>query len=58
MCPSVLIQEYCPRPCSRVLDLACGKLGDLLKWRQANVTHYVGVDISMGQLREVRCRGC
>ncbi len=55
---SVLIQEYTTRPCPRVLDLACGKLGDLLKWKQAGVTHYVGVDISLGQLREARVPSC
>jgi hypothetical protein len=41
-------------PSNRVLDLACGKLADLHKWTKRGVKHYVGVDISMGQLREVR----
>lgn len=40
-----LIQEYC-RNCKRVLDLACGKGGDLQKWREHNIKDYVGVDIA------------
>lgn len=40
-----LIQEYC-KNCKRVLDLACGKGGDLKKWREQNIKDYVGIDIA------------
>ena len=40
-----LIQEY-GRNCKRVLDLACGKGGDLQKWREQNIKDYVGIDIA------------
>lgn len=53
---ATLISEYAPRPCPRVLDLACGKLGDLLKWRAAGVRSYCGVDISLTGLRDARKR--
>lgn len=32
---ATLVSHYAPKPCERVLDLACGKLGDLHKWRLA-----------------------
>ena len=43
---STLLQQFAPKPSRRVLDLACGKAGDLPKWLKAGVTHYAGVDIS------------
>lgn len=49
---AVLISEYAPHGCPRVLDLACGKLGDLHKWRLAGVSHYCGVDISGGNVHD------
>ncbi|KAJ9596553.1 hypothetical protein L9F63_012425, partial [Diploptera punctata] len=30
----------------RVLDMCCGKGGDLLKWRRANITHVICADIA------------
>ena len=53
---SVLIAEYAPRPATRVLDLACGKLGDLAKWRQAGARTYCGIDISRVGIEDARGR--
>ena len=39
-----------------VLDLACGKLGDMSKWRGQRVQRYTGVDISRNQLEEAASR--
>jgi len=44
---SVLIQLYA-RPDDAVLDLACGKGGDLIKWDKARIGYYVGIDIAEG----------
>ncbi|KAA3486773.1 mRNA cap guanine-N7 methyltransferase 1 isoform X2 [Gossypium australe] len=44
---SVLIQLYARRG-DAVLDLACGKGGDLIKWDKAKVGYYVGIDIAEG----------
>ncbi|KAJ1901246.1 mRNA cap guanine-N7 methyltransferase [Kickxella alabastrina] len=51
---SVLITEHTFARC-KVLDLGCGKGGDLLKWSIANIGEYVGMDIaevSVAQARE------
>ena len=53
---AVLIAEHAPRPCPRVLDLACGKLGDLAKWRLAGARTYCGVDISTTAVADARRR--
>lgn len=42
---SVLIGKYAGRD-ARVLDIGCGKGGDLLKWHKARCREYVGVDIA------------
>ena len=34
-----------------VLDLCCGKGGDLLKWANARIRHYVGIDIAHNSVR-------
>ena len=41
-----------------VLDLACGKGGDLMKWalHQPSVRRYVGVDVARGSLRAAAAR--
>jgi mRNA (guanine-N7-)-methyltransferase len=47
-------QSRIPR---RVLDLACGRGGDLVKWtRDCLINAYVGVDISAEELREAAQR--
>jgi mRNA (guanine-N7-)-methyltransferase len=40
---SVLIREFLSAPKLKVLDLACGKGGDLLKWDKASASHVTGV---------------
>ncbi|XVF34113.1 hypothetical protein REPUB_Repub18cG0029500 [Reevesia pubescens] len=47
---SVLIQLYTRRG-DAVLDLACGKGGDLIKWDKAKVRYYVGIGIAEGSVR-------
>ncbi|KAL0306432.1 UNVERIFIED_CONTAM: cap guanine-N7 methyltransferase 1 [Sesamum radiatum] len=44
---SVLIQLYTKKG-DAVLDLACGKGGDLIKWDKAKIGYYVGIDIANG----------
>uniref|UniRef100_A0A803MH19 mRNA (guanine-N(7))-methyltransferase n=1 Tax=Chenopodium quinoa TaxID=63459 RepID=A0A803MH19_CHEQI len=52
---SVLIQLYA-RPGNAVLDLACGKGGDLIKWDKAKIGYYVGIDIAEGSIEDCRTR--
>nr|XP_025604975.1 mRNA cap guanine-N7 methyltransferase 1 isoform X3 [Arachis hypogaea] len=47
---SVLIQLYAHQG-DAVLDLACGKGGDLIKWDKAKIGYYVGIDIAEGSVR-------
>ncbi|KAE8882612.1 hypothetical protein PF005_g7973 [Phytophthora fragariae] len=49
---SVLINEFSRREGDRVLDLACGKGGDLMKWTKRNLAMYVGVDIAQKSLED------
>ena len=46
---SVFIAKFCKRPDGRrikVLDLGCGKGGDLQKWQKAGTDEYIGVGAS------------
>ncbi|KAK4804057.1 hypothetical protein SAY86_003874 [Trapa natans] len=52
---SVLIQIYARRG-DAVLDLACGKGGDLIKWDKAKIGYYVGIDIADGSIEDCRTR--
>ncbi|KAK7898251.1 hypothetical protein WMY93_019104 [Mugilogobius chulae] len=40
----------------RVLDLGCGKGGDLLKWRRGNISHLVCTDIAEVSVDQCRSR--
>lgn len=40
---SVLIGKFAHRPRGKVLDVGCGKGGDLNKWKQARIGLYVGL---------------
>ncbi|KAI0637355.1 mRNA capping enzyme-domain-containing protein [Trametes polyzona] len=40
----------------RVLDMGCGKGGDLTKWAKANVAEYVGLDIATVSVDQARHR--
>jgi mRNA (guanine-N7-)-methyltransferase len=46
----ILITHYCP--CNgAVLDLCCGKGGDLLKYKHRKIKRYIGVDVSDESIR-------
>ncbi|VDD88039.1 unnamed protein product [Enterobius vermicularis] len=49
-----LKQSGCSRP--KVLDLCCGKGGDLLKWRNGNISYLVATDIAEVSLRQCERR--
>jgi mRNA (guanine-N7-)-methyltransferase len=40
----------------RILDLACGKGGDLTKWTLGNIQNYVGMDVARGSLQDAAQR--
>lgn len=61
---SMLINEYLTKikdskkynaPIS-VLDMACGKGGDLLKWRKGNISHLICSDIALVSLEQCKNR--
>lgn len=52
---SVLLQEY-TRQGFTVLDLCCGKGGDLAKFRNQKISFYVGVDMSKNSLIDAQKR--
>jgi len=41
-----------------LVDLGCGRGGDLAKWRGAHVRHVIAIDLSSAQLDEARVRAC
>lgn len=40
----------------RVLDMCCGKGGDILKWKKANITHLICSDIAQVSLEQCQQR--
>lgn len=51
----MLINNY-TRPGDRVLELGCGKGGDMIKWNVADISNYVGIDISNASITEAISR--
>lgn len=47
----ILINKY-GKPNGSILDLGCGKGGDLAKWSMINTRQYVGIDLSDESIRE------
>ncbi|KAJ1749796.1 mRNA cap guanine-N7 methyltransferase [Coemansia sp. RSA 1821] len=52
---SLLIRQYAFAG-SRVLDLGCGKGGDLRKWSIAGIAEYVGMDIAQVSVQQAQRR--
>ena len=40
----------------RVLDMCCGKGGDLLKWKKSNISHLICTDIAQVSLEQCQQR--
>ncbi|EZA62748.1 hypothetical protein DMN91_007138 [Ooceraea biroi] len=61
---SMLINEYIVKvkqgksygASLRVLDMCCGKGGDLLKWKKANISHLICADIAQVSLEQCQQR--
>ncbi|ORX33622.1 mRNA capping enzyme-domain-containing protein [Kockovaella imperatae] len=57
---SVLVGLFTHRPRggpgAKVLDIGCGKGGDLQKWKQARIQLYVGMDIAATSIDQARDR--
>ncbi|CAD6576057.1 MAG: mRNA cap guanine-N7 methyltransferase [Tremellales sp. Tagirdzhanova-0007] len=57
---SVLIGKFAWRPKgspgANVLDIGCGKGGDLNKWKQARIRLYVGLDIAETSVQQAQAR--
>ena len=56
MHPHLFVGFLCSSQTFTVLDLACGKTGDIGKWMRRGVTAYVGVDIAKGSLEDAVIR--
>jgi mRNA (guanine-N7-)-methyltransferase len=54
--PLSFIQEHCGRGGLAVLDLACGKGGDVGKWKRGKIGRYLGVDIARMSLVDAASR--
>ncbi|ORY01003.1 guanine-N(7)-methyltransferase [Basidiobolus meristosporus CBS 931.73] len=52
---SVLIGQYAKRG-DRVLDMGCGKGGDLLKWSKAKISELVGADVASVSIQQAEQR--
>ncbi len=52
---ATLIQRYL-RPCGSVLDMPCGRGGDLKKYRENRAGSYYGVDIVPERIEEAKTR--
>lgn len=50
-----LIQTFASNAAS-LLDVACGRGGDIQKWDAAGITHVHGIDISPGEIEEAKRR--
>lgn len=51
----MLISQYC-HPDYTVLDMGCGKGGDIQKWGLAKIKEYVGADIASVSIQQARER--
>ena len=57
---SILFQRHLPKgnrnSGAAVLDLACGKGGDMLKFKASNIATYVGIDVAANSVRDAAVR--
>ncbi|KAJ2609306.1 mRNA cap guanine-N7 methyltransferase [Coemansia sp. RSA 1365] len=52
---SIMIRKFAYNGC-RVLDLGCGKGGDLRKWAIAGISEYIGMDIAQTSVSQAQKR--
>nr|XP_016498312.1 PREDICTED: mRNA cap guanine-N7 methyltransferase 2-like isoform X2 [Nicotiana tabacum] len=41
-------------PYASVCDMYCGKVADVEKWDEAQIGHYIGIDVAMSGVNEVK----